>query len=639
MKRDSLSWQILRRVLLIHALAALLLTATQLWYDYQGNIKVIENQLSNAYKMFGSSVADAFYYADKNMIKQIFKGALSHSDYTGMLLYDSIADEYLSQGSIPGTLDPLKKEMVEKPGVFYLPNSGGLFGYQHQLTIIDDLGQQQILGHMVVFSEKRLAINQLKATVLIIILNSMLKAAVLVFMFLMMFNRILLRPLRRIVSTVEEIDPDNLDQVELNLGLPQNNELTLLENHLNQLFKSLHNSQKEIQTFNKKLETKVKARTLELNQAKHELDIVVETVPAMLWYLDTDQQVRYTNKMAARMSELTPEQAIGKNVIDLFPEEFAKDYQRDNEAVLLSGEAKHRFLQTILDPESGKDICIQTEKIPVLSENGEAEGLLVFSIDITEQKQAEVALRKSEAELQALFDGMTDLVFLFNKEGRYLKIAAVTEDLLYEPASELLGKTIEEVLPNKQAEYFIDNINLSIDKQQAVSLVYSFKIGTKEVWFDARISPLPDKRVIFVARDITEMKRAELEIQLAKEFAEQANIEKSHFLAAASHDLRQPLNSMGLFLYALRQRSKNCDDNKLITLVDQIDGSFLALKNLFDSLLEISHLDAGTINTVSKNFKTSVILQPLVDDMSELAAEKKLDISYQSSACHLYADP
>ena len=110
MKRDSLSWQILRRVLIIHALAALLLTATQIWYDYQGHIKVIENQLSNTYKMFGSSVADAFYYSDINMVKQIFKGALSHSDYTGMLLYDSISDEYLSQGDIPKTLAPLKKK-------------------------------------------------------------------------------------------------------------------------------------------------------------------------------------------------------------------------------------------------------------------------------------------------------------------------------------------------------------------------------------------------------------------------------------------------------------------------------------------------------------------------------------------------
>ena len=128
-------------------------------------------------------------------------------------------------------------------------------------------------------------------------------------------------------------------------------------------------------------------------------------------------------------------------------------------------------------------------------------------------------------------------------------------------------------------------------------------------------------------------------VTVEKEIAEQANIEKSHFLAAASHDLRQPLNSMGLFLYALRQRIKSFDDRKLITLLGQIEDSFLALKNLFDSLLEISHLDAGTINTANKNFKTSFILQPLIDDMTELAGEKQLDISYQSSECYLYTDP
>ncbi len=145
--------------------------------------------------------------------------------------------------------------------------------------------------------------------------------------------------------------------------------------------------------------------------------------------------------------------------------------------------------------------------------------------------------------------------------------------------------------------------------------------------------------LVYSIRAEIENERLVTSVTVEKEIAQQANIEKSQFLAAASHDLRQPLNSMGLFLYALRERIKNFDDRKIITILGQIEDSFLALRKMFDALLEISHLDAGTVNTSNKNFKISFILQPLIDDMSELANEKKLELSYQSSECHLYTDP
>lgn len=136
-----------------------------------------------------------------------------------------------------------------------------------------------------------------------------------------------------------------------------------------------------------------------------------------------------------------------------------------------------------------------------------------------------------------------------------------------------------------------------------------------------------------------ENERLVVNVTMEKDIAEQANIEKSQFLAAASHDLRQPLNSMGLFLYSLKARLKRLDDDNIIKILSQMDNSFQALKKMFDSLLEISHLDAGTINTNNKNFKTSFILLPLIDDMTELANEKNLELSYQSSECYLYTDP
>ena len=77
-----------------------------------------------------------------------------------------------------------------------------------------------------------------------------------------------------------------------------------------------------------------------------------------------------------------------------------------------------------------------------------------------------------------------------------------------------------------------------------------------------------------------------------KEKAEQANVAKTKFLAAASHDIRQPLHAMSLFLGALDERLENSDHKNI---VHKIQKSSTALNELLDSLLDISKLDAGVI--------------------------------------------
>ena len=90
-------------------------------------------------------------------------------------------------------------------------------------------------------------------------------------------------------------------------------------------------------------------------------------------------------------------------------------------------------------------------------------------------------------------------------------------------------------------------------------------------------------------------KQAELleELKLEKESAEAANLSKSRFLAAASHDLRQPLHSIGLFSAALANRSGGAEETELI---DNIDSAVASLDTLLNSLLDISQLDAGVVS-------------------------------------------
>lgn len=124
-----------------------------------------------------------------------------------------------------------------------------------------------------------------------------------------------------------------------------------------------------------------------------------------------------------------------------------------------------------------------------------------------------------------------------------------------------------------------------------------------------------------------------------KEIAIQASKEKSQFIAATSHDLRQPLNSLGLFIYSLRTRLGQISDKSTLSVLNNIDNSYQALNNLFDSLLEISHLDAGTLKIEKKTIHTDTILRPLCDEMREQAYAKGLKLFYKGCDSFVYTDP
>ncbi len=137
--------------------------------------------------------------------------------------------------------------------------------------------------------------------------------------------------------------------------------------------------------------------------------------------------------------------------------------------------------------------------------------LNIYGSDITGRKRVETALRDSESELQALFATMKDIVIVYNKEGRYLKIATPGSQLLIKPPEDLLGKTIHEVFPKEEADRFIHLIKTVLDTQRTMPIEYSLEIDHHKIWFDASVSPMQEDTVIWVARDITERKLMEEE--------------------------------------------------------------------------------------------------------------------------------
>ncbi|WP_378955877.1 EAL domain-containing protein [Pelosinus sp. sgz500959] len=139
--------------------------------------------------------------------------------------------------------------------------------------------------------------------------------------------------------------------------------------------------------------------------------------------------------------------------------------------------------------------------------------ILLYLEDITARKVAEEKVLASETELRALFGAMTDSVFALDIHGRYVKIGPSNPSFPYHSADELIGKTLNEVFPDSQAASFLTLIQYVLKTRQPSNVEYSLTIDDHIVWFEATVSPLSDEQVFWIARDVTERKLMDEQLQ------------------------------------------------------------------------------------------------------------------------------
>ncbi|MBN8990999.1 MAG: response regulator [Rhizobiales bacterium] len=121
-----------------------------------------------------------------------------------------------------------------------------------------------------------------------------------------------------------------------------------------------------------------------------------------------------------------------------------------------------------------------------------------------------------------------------------------------------------------------------------------------------------------------------------KELAEQASLAKSSFLAAASHDLRQPVHALGLFVGALRAIAMPPEG---VRLIERIEESVVAMDGLFSAILDISRLDAGVIEVRPEAFAIQPLLDRICADYAGEAREKSITLIRCRCSATILTDP
>lgn len=141
-----------------------------------------------------------------------------------------------------------------------------------------------------------------------------------------------------------------------------------------------------------------------------------------------------------------------------------------------------------------------------------------------------------------------------------------------------------------------------------------------------------------VAERTDELHRLNLELARAKAEAEDANVSKSRFLAAASHDLLQPLSAARLYTTSLRERLRGAANADPAMLAANIDESLESVEDILSALLEISHLDAGATRTEITSFPLGDLLRQLQTEFEPLAQSRGLRLRFVRSAQRVTSD-
>ncbi|MBE0682187.1 MAG: response regulator [Anaerolineales bacterium] len=238
-----------------------------------------------------------------------------------------------------------------------------------------------------------------------------------------------------------------------------------------------------------------------IDRSKKEWEVIFDSFSDLILVVDEDNKILRCNYAVADRLNIRFSNLIGSPLASVLGEDFLE--------IQKSGKTEFTWLKRNYDLSFH---ALQVKGV-------ETQNLIILH-DSTERKKTLEALSASEVQMRALFAGMSDVVIVYDRNGRYVSVAPTRSDLLIRPPEDLIGKTLGDVFPKEEAGTLLGNIQTVLDTQKIAQVEYSLEIAGQLVWFSGTISPMQEDRVVWVARDITERKRIEMETTRQKQYFE-----------------------------------------------------------------------------------------------------------------------
>ncbi len=379
------------------------------------------------------------------------------------------------------------------------------------------------------------------------------------------------------------------------------------------------------------------ALAIERKQKEHKiyeqsarLKAIFESSSHLIWSVDSSLEFTSFNQNYFRTNkEFYNIDPIEKGLKGKKPRKLTKDdeFWRERYKEVFEGKFLH-FETSLKNKYNSSEIWKEIYLNPIYQEDGRIQEVFGIAHDITEKKYSDLALKESEEKFRNIFESFQDIYFRLDKKGTIIMVSPSVK--------ELLGYDEDFVLGNN-----IANFHTETDKAKSLvkSLVREKSLRNVEASINTKsgqqIQLLCNVRIMYkngeyaylegVARDITNLKKANLELQKAKEVAERSLKVKENFLANMSHEIRTPMNGV---IGTIDLLNNTVLDDEQLRHVQTIKKSSETLLNILNDILDLSKIEAGKFELKKNPIRLKNTLEKLYALFSQQAQVKDINLYY-----------
>ncbi len=320
--------------------------------------------------------------------------------------------------------------------------------------------------------------------------------------------------------------------------------------------------------------------------------------------------VRKTNPAFERLFKITSREIKDQKADDVFPKIFRGAFDWNKQ--YLNSKKKHfSFYIDHLD----RYYEVETFKLT----NDQSVSLF---IDVSANQKMILDLKESKQRFQVLLEAIPDIFFIIDKDGIYVDFVFKESEALKIKPEDIIGNSIFEVgFSEKMSSKIFQCIQQSIDLDSIETIEYALEIEGASAMFEMRIARLNDHSVISLARDITKRKIAEINLEEAKNRAEESDRLKTAFLANISHEIRTPMNA--IIGFSKMVGSPDFDDQEKAKFVEIIITNGKLLLDLINDMISLSKIESNTLVVKKSLCRVNDMMVSLYREYSYEVEDKK----------------